>query len=758
MLSGMHDEEGAVVVPDGGWCLALVELSQKPGPRIYQQRLKWLVRANWGYGSTGTIPLQNATSQYISALGSFAAGSKNVHGYLIGNEPNHEQERPDGVYITPEHYADTFVRSYHLLKTISSQNRVIVAAMAPYHAQGRPWTQYMRETLQHIASQVTPDGIAIHAYARSMEPGSIISNDMMGAPLAGTYNSFRTYRDALDCIPLDLRFLPVYLTEFNVIPQWEDRNTGIIQAAYREIREWNGKKGNQQIECLLPYRWPKYDRWSISDKPNLIQDLLAAYGEDVLQSPVRDVEPPARSENTISLPSIQKDSNMPSSPSTTFERKIDPRATARGVSIVESSRSQWKVKSIEWLDEAASQGRHHIYFDTVDESGKRLVGVPIRVIWPTGFHTLRSEEKPGEPYSANYPMSPSRNEFSALIEGSDSEMVRGIGMGADTPGGFNAGIHTSTFVVFQKVKPAQLDVAPEPPVQGTVNLSHPLSEVAHRRISQRFGENPQDYVKWGLKGHTGIDFAAPMNTPVFAADAGRVIEMGNDEDGYGLYVKIQHPWGQSLYAHLNSFGVKTEESVARGALLGLSGNSGNSSGPHLHFAIRISPYKRNDGWDGFTNPLPYLTDVTATPGTDLWDRAWPLVLRVEGGLSTDRSDPGNYRPDGTFVGTNWGISALAYPQEDIPNMTRERALFLLKRDYWVASGAANLSWPLALVHFDAYVQNPSAAREFLKNSGGNPVIYMSDRINWYTNLRTWEQHGKGWMRRCALMLREVGKA
>jgi hypothetical protein len=758
MLAGIHDEEGRVVVPEGGWVLNLIELSGKPGPRTYDSLHKNLIRANWGYGSTGTIPIQSETNQYIAALGSFAATTHNAFGYIIGNEPNHEQERPNGVYITPEHYADTFIRSYQLLKSIRSNFRVIVAAMAPYHAEGRPWTQYMREALQFIGNRVTPDGIAIHAYTRSMDPAAIQSNEMMGPPLSGTYSGFRTYRDALDCIPLDMRHLPVYCTEFNVLPQWEDRNTGVIQAAYAEIREWNEVPGNQRIECLLPYRWPKYDRWSISDKPQLIQDLQEAFRVDALESLSNGTEGSGSPQNVILIPSIKKEPNMPPSPPTAFQRQIDKRASDRGVSVVEVNNALWKVKRVEWFNEQEADGvgpDHHILFDTIDENGNRLTGVKIKVIWSTGFTTVTSEAKVGERWSANFPMTP--GEFSAMVEGESSEMVRGIEMGQDTPGGFNPGIHTSTEVVFQKVAPVQ--VQPEPEKIEPMNLSHPIREPNLRRITQLFGANPEDYARFGMKGHTGIDFGVPLETPIYCVDNGQVIETGNDEDGYGIYAKVRHQWGESLYAHLSNLSVKQGESVDKGELLGLSGNSGNSTGPHLHFAMRIVPYNRGDGWDGFSDPLPYL--VSRPPATEgNWERAWPLVLQIEGRgtLSTDRNDKGNYRPDGTFVGTRWGISALAYPNEDIVNLTKERALFLYKRDYWEPSGAGKLPWPLALLHFDSYVQNPGSAMKFLNASGGNPALYLAERIRWYTNLDTWEYHGKGWMRRCATMLEEVGES
>lgn len=146
------------------------------------------------------------------------------------------------------------------------------------------------------------------------------------------------------------------------------------------------------------------------------------------------------------------------------------------------------------------------------------------------------------------------------------------------------------------------------------------------------------------------------------------------------------------------------------------------------------------------------------PIGDNWGRAWPIVLNIEGGLSTDRSDKGNYRPDGTFVGTRWGISALSHPDVDIINLSKEDALKIYHRDYWLGSGADKLPWPLALLHFDAYVQNQVSAKTFLAKSNGNPLVYLAERIEWYTTAGTWDNHGRGWMRRCARMLREVAKA
>lgn len=147
------------------------------------------------------------------------------------------------------------------------------------------------------------------------------------------------------------------------------------------------------------------------------------------------------------------------------------------------------------------------------------------------------------------------------------------------------------------------------------------------------------------------------------------------------------------------------------------------------------------------------------PTGDDWSRVWPITLNIEGGLSTDRNDRGNYRPNGEFVGTKYGISANAHPDVDIVNLTKEQALEIYRRDYWLGSGADKLPWPLNLLHFDAYVQNEAAAKKFLSASGGDPDLYMAERIDWYTHISDpdWTNFSRGWMRRCATMLREASK-
>jgi murein DD-endopeptidase MepM/ murein hydrolase activator NlpD len=93
--------------------------------------------------------------------------------------------------------------------------------------------------------------------------------------------------------------------------------------------------------------------------------------------------------------------------------------------------------------------------------------------------------------------------------------------------------------------------------------------------------------------HPGIDIAAWIGAPVLAADSGYVIVAGWD-NAYGYHVVIDHGNGfQTLYAHLNSYYVEAGDNIAKGQQIGEMGNTGNSTGPHLHFEVRHGTVQRN---------------------------------------------------------------------------------------------------------------------------------------------------------------------
>src|SRR5436309_531965 len=83
-----------------------------------------------------------------------------------------------------------------------------------------------------------------------------------------------------------------------------------------------------------------------------------------------------------------------------------------------------------------------------------------------------------------------------------------------------------------------------------LNLSLPIKrDPGAMRITQPFGVNPDEYAQFGMQGHNGIDFDAEDGELVVAVNEGEVVEVRFDPTGYGVTVKLSHPWGESRYAH-----------------------------------------------------------------------------------------------------------------------------------------------------------------------------------------------------------------
>lgn len=116
------------------------------------------------------------------------------------------------------------------------------------------------------------------------------------------------------------------------------------------------------------------------------------------------------------------------------------------------------------------------------------------------------------------------------------------------------------------------------------------------RLTSGFG------ARWGTV-HAGIDLAAPMQTPEYAAMDGVVIKAGA-ASGYGLAVYLQHPDGNvTVYGHMDSILVAEGQTVRAGDTIALLGNRGQSTGPHLHFEVRVG------GMDGTKiDPIGWLRD------------------------------------------------------------------------------------------------------------------------------------------------------
>lgn len=121
-------------------------------------------------------------------------------------------------------------------------------------------------------------------------------------------------------------------------------------------------------------------------------------------------------------------------------------------------------------------------------------------------------------------------------------------------------------------------------VTARLPLSRPLS--TEHDITSSFGTRIDPFTR-SFAMHSGIDFRAPTGTPVRATAPGKVIEAGPN-GGYGRMIEIDHGHGISTrYAHLSSIAVNEGDTIRKGQIIGAVGSTGRSTGPHLHYEIRI---------------------------------------------------------------------------------------------------------------------------------------------------------------------------
>jgi murein DD-endopeptidase MepM/ murein hydrolase activator NlpD len=110
----------------------------------------------------------------------------------------------------------------------------------------------------------------------------------------------------------------------------------------------------------------------------------------------------------------------------------------------------------------------------------------------------------------------------------------------------------------------------------TRDTSLPSGWPAHGPISQEYHD-----------GHQAYDIAIPTGTPIQSTMSGKVIHAGWNNEGYGNLVIVENGSYRTYYAHLSSIPVAVGDTVEAGSVVGISGSTGNSTGPHLHYEVRL---------------------------------------------------------------------------------------------------------------------------------------------------------------------------
>lgn len=123
-----------------------------------------------------------------------------------------------------------------------------------------------------------------------------------------------------------------------------------------------------------------------------------------------------------------------------------------------------------------------------------------------------------------------------------------------------------------------------------------------------------------------------------------------------------------------------------------------------------------------------------------FDRAFEMVVGVEGGYVNDPEDPGGE--------THFGISKRAYPNLDIKALTSEQAKDIYFRDYWVPAGCGHIAdEAMAILMFDCAVNQGVDRARKLAAKANTPAEFQAERALHYASLSTFQRFGRGWMRR-----------
>jgi hypothetical protein len=617
-LHGVHDVDGADLMGDKpGWIVVTeaigsdrFDYSGRDYSQWTQQGFSILCRLNNGYHPGGTIPHREHYDEFARRCANFVQASPGITVAIIGNEPNHENERPDGEYILPTQYAKCFDLCYKAIKRDSPNVKVSIAAVAPWDAttvyRGNEigdWVVYYIDILQAIKQT---DAICLHTYTHGADPTLIADESKMDAPFSTRHYNFRAFTDFLVHTPAQFCDLPVYITEIDQVIPWKNTNSGWVREAYEEIDFWNRTVSYRKIHALCLYRSNTDDKWSFADKNGVRGDFRLAVDRAYRVPEGDGTAPPPISPPDETDPPTEE-IEVPS------DRRIDPILIARGCSFdfvkPEKGTGYWKIVNAIHLNEqeADMAGPDHHILGTIVRNGKEVGEIPLRVNWPSGQTTVWSKrDEINTNYNYDFPMSSSLNEFSIWVDdGNPTDKAFGIGMGEHG----NPSIHTSTWIDWEwTISEGVIPVPPIPPIEPPVTpptktkLVHPLVGSV---ITQHFYQNPEQYARFGMPGHNGTDFGGKDEGTPIVSIADGVVAFSDFDNDYGNYVRIAHRQDDmmcySMYCHLQKPGILEGVKVAAGQEIGKVGSTGNSTGPHLHFEIRLM---EKDGTYVEYTPMP----------------------------------------------------------------------------------------------------------------------------------------------------------
>ena len=226
-------------------------------------------------------------------------------------------------------------------------------------------------------------------------------------------------------------------------------------------------------------------------------------------------------------------------------------------------------------------------------------------------------------------------QLQALIDEKTEELVKVSDKIEDLEGivGIDKQVYEQDLSLMERVDLASITGAQKAFVMQLIPNGAPIR--GEYRITASWGSRLHPILR-RTHSHTGIDFGMPIGTPIYApADGVADFTSTGYNGGYGIMVKLEHSFGfKTFYAHLSKIVVKRGDFVRRGQLIAYSGNSGRSTGPHLHYEIR---YLGRD-----LNPKPFI-EWTMRDYTQIFEKEknikWQSLLTMINKLSEIRETP-----------------------------------------------------------------------------------------------------------------------
>lgn len=702
-LHGLHDPGGESVMADKpGWIVHAISLQETRSMDyryLADRGFGVICRINWGWHDHGSIPASHEYGKMADESQKFVKNTQGCNIFIIGNEFNRPEENR-GHIVAPEQAAQCHRICYQAIKHVLPESKILIGAIAPWDNRSGDWLNYQARLISNVSENC--EGYTLHAYTHGSDPALIYSLEQIN----GWYWHFRTYQQQMENIVS--AHAPASKKEFHITEEnqgdrgWVNQNSGYIKTAVNFLHDENQKslqQGKPTVRSLSFYRWKNYshDQWGMEHKSAVVDDFRSAVALGLPTTNTLSTSP-------LPIPIAGGGQDLVVAPPTP-DLLWDPRLTARGVKIlpakeIDESEEYWKITKGLFLPEGdgkgTSGGRHHIYITALSPRGEVIGGIPFKVVWPT----VEDPHKEHRDVTKNDDgLNGGNYPMSPSLR--DYHVWIDDGRPSEILSGVGMGVegnpaaHTSTLAEWTLVK--YMDTSPASEYQYVIAPS---------------GAN----IREGSSITSSIIGAVPYGDRIEITGA------------------ISGGWFPVSYKGIHGW---THESVI-------------STNPNEPFeSPPPSPQIPSE-------PLPPL------PSGNGWERVKAFTQYWEGGFQNLQWDIGNWTGcevgKGENKGTNWGISACSYPNLDIKNLTKREAEEIFFRDYWLASGADALSWPLNLLVFDTAVNfHPITAKKWLAESEGNPLHFIALRLRGYRKSKSWPQAGNAWVDRIIDLMVEASK-